>query len=354
MPRGRLEEVQILRAVAATAVAWHHTLEIAKGVGHRGVAPDWLILLGAAGVDVFFVISGFIMVYISARQTGQKQMATRFMLSRLRRIYPIYWVCCVAILLSLALGYFSSKDLTLEEIALSLVLWPTENRIIGISWTLSFEMIFYTLFAIGLLARRVDLAVLFSSAAIVVLIPASLIAMGPDAFMANPIMLEFVFGMAVGMAYVRGHLRAAWLGSLPVLLLAIGLFCLSAMAFVIPDDTNEMSRSVRFLAWGVPSVVVVLWALNATTGALPFRRTLVELGDASYSVYLFHTLVLVFYVKAYVKILAVIELPLWVFSALGVLLSVVSGIAIHRLVERPLGHWLTPRAHQRPIRQSAS
>ncbi|HUD90660.1 acyltransferase [Sphingobium sp.] len=338
----RLDGVQILRGAAATAVAWHHALETSKGIGYAVSPPDWLVLSGAAGVDVFFVVSGFIMVYICARRgdVGGAGASARFLTNRARRIFPLYWCCCALFLFAMALGFFQEKTLNPSDVAASLALWPTDLRIIGISWTLSYEMYFYLIFAVSLLAQDLRGAVLGAGGAMVAITVLSNLAFDAESFIASPIVLEFVMGMAAAMAYLHGRRR--WKLPGPAVLTGVAIAAIVGASIVFfAGTTHSLPGHVRFLVWGIPSVLLLAAALQMRGETSSARRLGVAIGDASYAIYLFHPLVLIVYAKAFETLPALSLMSQWVWVPVVTIGCIGVGCAVHRAIERPLAKMLS-------------
>ena len=141
--------LQILRAVAAVAVVLVHAGIDLSYFGHTNVT--WTTR-GNAGVDLFFVVSGFVMVYIASPQFGKREAPVQFFVRRLIRIVPLYWL--------LTTGYIVAKSYPLAYIAASYLFIPAARPngvlqpVILQGWTLTYEMFFYLLFAIAILLRR--------------------------------------------------------------------------------------------------------------------------------------------------------------------------------------------------------
>ena len=156
-----LQGLQVLRAVAALGVVFHHLPIFLEGkLGLTGVVPP--LLLGAAGVDLFFVISGFIMVYSSEPLFGRPHAPRVFLLRRLSRIVPLYWAAT-----SFLLGYlllvgvaFVRVNLPWDVILTSYAFIPFPRRdglmmpVLNVGWTLNYEMFFYLVFAAAILLPR--------------------------------------------------------------------------------------------------------------------------------------------------------------------------------------------------------
>ncbi len=152
----RFSSIQTLRALAALSVLFYHE-------------SSTKFTVGAVGVDIFFVISGFIMGTIGYRETPLD-----FMMKRIIRIVPLYWLVTAAVcLVSLIPGVFHQFSCDLPSLLQSLFFIPYVNQAGHIEplmvpgWTLNYEMFFYAVFAVGLAIRR---PVVFSAAIMLVLV----------------------------------------------------------------------------------------------------------------------------------------------------------------------------------------
>lgn len=272
-----LNSVQILRGVAAFGVLLYHAT--------RWVSPLPSIGIGAAGVDLFFVISGFIMVYASEPMFGQRGAARHFLVRRLIRIVPLYWGLTALVVLR----HGFPPNLLGSYLFIPLNRGP----IITVGWTLNYEMMFYGLFASLLFLQR-RTAVIVLSIILVTLVTMPLI-FGlalpmPWKDWSGPLLLEFVFGMLVGLTFCEGwRLRPAisWV----IVFGAVAL--ITATQYNALVDGAQIYGLARPLTWGVGAACIVAGIVLTDT-----RRKLswlsnpaVKLGDASYALYLCHPLV---------------------------------------------------------------
>lgn len=288
----QIDILQILRAVAVTLVAW----------GHAGLFPAphrVLPSLNIYGIDVFFVISGFIMSHIVLRSKDRPGVsrAGDFLLRRLIRIFPIYWIYAGLGLIQ----YWHSHGTGWSEVpSLFLVPLPQYPRIFDLSWTLMFEMFFYiTMAVILLVTSRYAVPVLIAGYCGAVLLTGPLAGRPPFLRVAlNPMLLEFGFGAAVALALKRfGHRKRPGITA---------LIAGSALAIYLwwqpPAFANDMATILgggavlgRVLTWGLSAALVVggavFWSPDIRSKA---GRMLVVLGNASYSAYMASTLVLEF------------------------------------------------------------
>ena len=276
-----LASIQALRAIAALAVAIAHTYPL---VGIEfGIAGYPTLITGAAGVDLFFVISGFIMVYASEDLFEQPGAPRTFFLRRLIRIVPLYWLVTTVLLVYLLLRYRSLLEHTPVTVVASYFFIPTYNSagpmapVLPVGWTLNYEMFFYLVFAGGLLLKR-TVAVIVLSALLTAfgLWGRQLALPVPLSILADPIILEFVFGMLVALAYREGLKlpQAAALG-----LIAVGFGALAASA------AWDLASISRVIIWGIPSACLVAGCVFFGDPTRP--KSSVARADLSWCVFLF-------------------------------------------------------------------
>lgn len=280
---GTILSIQILRFIAALSVVLFHSHNALKDhlVGHRSDGIDHAFGVGASGVHIFFVISGFVMVY-TTRRAGLTP--GKFLSRRLIRIYPIYWVMAATYFAThLMLG--TPYQLDSAQIAGALLLFPAASSlIIGPGWTLAFEMYFYLCFALAIFAG-VRRGLVFLS--IYYLLSAALgLYFGHHSSITNLasnfLLLEFAAGAWLGYAFSNGLVFAPRTAGALTLL---GLLTLIS-GFWVPYD-----RVPSVISWGIPSFFVVAGALSFE----PWLRTAIgrfvaKLGDSSYLLYLSHIL----------------------------------------------------------------
>ncbi|MEO8299102.1 MAG: acyltransferase, partial [Burkholderiales bacterium] len=292
-----------------------------------------LVASGYTGVDVFFVISGFIMAHTTCRfdeaddRAGQ---AITFMRRRLLRIVPLYWIALLwTIKVPLARGQFGADYffdfLFLPRMHPSGNIWP--ELVAG--WTINYEMFFYAMFALAMAFGRhrykVVLSVLIALAALGALArPASV----PLVFYTSPLVLEFAMGIGVFFAVSRT-------AASPHLLL---LIFLGGFAVLILDN----GAVPRAMADGVPAALMVYAAAKARP--VRQRPVLERIGDASYSIYLFHLAVLSLLNHA-IKAWPFAQGPVWdvVGFTVAVAFATSAGLLVHALLERPLTRRLQSR-----------
>jgi exopolysaccharide production protein ExoZ len=332
---GSLPGIQILRGLAASLVLIHHVLEESQPLFGGNIPPP-LVVLGASGVDLFFVISGFIMYYTNRDRFGRDGAPTDFFVRRLIRIVPLYWLCTLVIVLTHFGGLYENKVITWLSLGSSLLFLPDPNIVLGVGWTLNYEMYFYSIFAIWLLlgTTRSGIAGVLLSIPLMIVFSRLLPPGAMRGFLTDPIALEFGFGFALAVAFTNGYLSPR-----------IGRWGLGTF-FGPSIGTTGLAPEIRFVFWGVPATVILTSALFVRGGKTYAGRMLIVLGDASYSIYLTHAFVMTAYASV-LKSYALPSVPRAALMLVPVVASVVAGLATYRLIEHPTNEWLKARWKKR-------
>jgi exopolysaccharide production protein ExoZ len=285
--------IQALRGLAALSVAALHITQASGAfVGTPGHAPyAWMRSVPwEAGVDVFFVISGFVIVYASAHMFGHAGNISGFLVRRFARVVPLYWLVTSALILAALLGPVALNAPLgdgARYIAASYLFipWPRPDGVMQpvfrLGWTLDYEMLFYFVVALFLpLRRRLAMALAATAIIVIALAGALLRPTQPQlAFWSDPIVIEFVFGVLIAACLLEGVRLARW-ARLALLIAGLAMLALDGTAHGIH----------RALGFGVPAACIVaaaaLGAERQTPPALAWLFVL--LGDASYALYLTH------------------------------------------------------------------
>lgn len=342
--RAEFSTIQALRAIAALMVVYYHCL--IRWAELNGVPENHIHPNGSAGVDVFFVISGFVMVVSSQRLVGRDDGWRVFLWRRLIRIAPMYWLMTsVRLAWALHSAHGEASDGPgIVNIVCSYLFLPSFDLhgqlrpVLAVGWTLEFEMLFYLVFALALAWRMPPLRLLVPVFGVLAVIAFVRTDEWPAlSFFANVLPLEFVYGVILGTLTLRGE----HLGRNPALVLVP--VSIAALLLLPAGPTLGAAQGVgrvtlRVLAWGIPALLLVssAVALELQTGLQP-PRWLRTLGDASYSIYLSHGFVL-FGLGAMLPKLHRPSLVEWQGPMVlgGFLLASVAGYLLYRLVEKPL------------------
>jgi peptidoglycan/LPS O-acetylase OafA/YrhL len=301
-----------LRAIAVSLVVYAHSIDLVEyfKMGSFQASYKYLQNFGAIGVDIFFIISGFIMVFVTSNVDSFSKI-TSFFKKRMIRLYALY------IPITLFFIFYKKPDvLTILKNFLLLPIFDSGTQFImpsiNIAWTLSFELFFYTLFTIALIINR-------KKHSVIVMLILLLFVLGGlffksnevhFVFFTNPIFLEFVFGILLGIIYLKKIIIP---NVIALLMFISAIVCFGLLIYNGYDAISEANFTIdgtaslwRVYLWGMPSFLLVGSILylfhNSTnasnsihserkTGASIVKKIMMLIGDASYSIYLTHTLI---------------------------------------------------------------
>ncbi|WP_371397700.1 acyltransferase family protein [Fretibacter rubidus] len=289
-----LYNIQALRAIAALLVVFAHLPGIELKHSPDQILPS-IVMLGISGVDLFFVISGFIMVYVTWNTPHNIRNVGRFLFARFTRIYPVYWLIAVLVYIAWRLRpELISFDPDATNLWRSFLLLPDQTYpMLKVAWTLIHELYFYLIFALCLCLPKRFLMVGLTvwAAAIVLLQNSGFCPLSPTwRLMINPMGLEFYMGAVIGWLYMRrddvGPL--AW----PILILGVLAFMLALIYqsnIAVDPFPNYTQRTVLF---GIPSALIVYGIVNVERRGAEAPQSLSTIGNWSYALYLSHVLTL--------------------------------------------------------------
>jgi exopolysaccharide production protein ExoZ len=328
-----IHSIQYLRGLAACAVVCFHVSE------QFGGSFD----VGAAGVDVFFVISGFIMWVTTA---GRPADPWRFMGRRITRIVPLYWIVTLLTAAGILLKpqFFYGHFFSVANFVGSLFFLPVLQEdalhpIVIQGWTLCYEMMFYLVLTLVLFLEerwrfRVLVGALVAMVALHFVLPA-----GYARAFTDPVVIEFAAGVVVGRLWLQGARlpfgAALAMAGAGFLLLAAG-----------PHFDADLPRALR---WGLPAALIVAGAVFAER-ARPFKPAALPtfLGDASYSIYLWHVVVGVLATGVVLRI----GIPAALQPATILVATLALSAMLYLIVEKPLIGLLHPQRPKGAVKAS--
>jgi exopolysaccharide production protein ExoZ len=339
--------IQALRAAAALAVAFFHVSHdaIAGGGDPRGMIAGIINFIPwEASVDVFFVISGFVIVHSSAGLFGQPAGPGIFIRRRLTRIIPLYWIMTTAFIAVLLLGRAEINGNIGGPLYLMMsylfIPWARPDGLVqpalGLGWTLNYEMFFYILITPFLLVSRIG------AVAGVVLVCCALVLAGQFAgfhnvqlaYWSSPIILDFLGGMMLAQLLAGG-----------VRLARPAIWGLILGAAIMLHVFAHIPPGARAFAWGVPAAALVATAClgRAAPHLTRFAKLLILLGDASYAMYLVHPFIMRGFTILWHRFHVANELAGIIYILAGVTVAQSCAVVLHLHVERRLYRMLRRR-----------
>ena len=331
--RHRLLGIQVARGAAALLVILYHS--------GRGIALDQYVgfiplrgvfNFGHAGVDFFFVLSGFIIYFVHHTDIGTPAALPRYAWRRLTRIYPIYWVVTASVV---AITLFKPDAVELlrpARLLASLLLLPQDGGpLLGVAWTLTHEMLFYLVFALAIVSRSLGIAAAAAWAGCVLagmFVPLA-------GIWANLVAASYNMHFLIGMATAHVALRVA-LGR-PLRLAALGAAGFFAAGMAENAGLVATAGLASQSLFGAAAAATVLGVAAAERqGVLRVGRAAAFFGNASYSLYLVHIVVIGLTVRLLARLHALAALPGVAVMAVVVAVAITVGLSLYRYVERPL------------------
>jgi peptidoglycan/LPS O-acetylase OafA/YrhL len=327
----KYQGLQILRIVAACMVLLTHSTFYASERldRHFGIWGK-----GASGVDIFFVLSGFVMIYSSQRlftdPNGWKIFAER----RIVRIVPIYWIATSVKLIALLAtsGYVLHAQFRVAHSICSYLFLPAYNSegivipVLSVGWTLNFEMFFYFVFTFALLLR---MDVYKFAGGVLTLLAIGAFFRKPDwpaaSFYLDTRVLEFFYGMLIAKVCLTGKHLPRY-GAIPLLLLGF-------LGLLGPWLSLDQLHG---LLYGIAAALIVYSMASLEDSLTRIPKFVLYGADASYVIYLFHP----FIAPAVPSVLMKLHLlhP-WLSVSCSVILALAGGCLIHQFVEVPITKW---------------
>lgn len=341
IPRARLNGVEAGRGVAALLVVLYHSALHVEGA--LGSSILWrLPHFGHAGVDFFFVLSGFIITFVHGQDIGRPMRLGHYLQRRFTRVLPFYWLVLTYCLIDIWLFHPTRAPGGWELFSNFLLLPQHADQLVGGAWTLVFELMFYTFFAFLILTRRIGFGLL---AVWIGVIGAGFVIRSAHTSVAllsvasSSYCFEFVLGM--GAAYVLMHHRLPRHGAL--LIIGIAGFALAGVCEVrsLLDGFGSLARVV----YGGFSVLIIMALVERErSGLLLVPKPLAILGRASYSVYLVHLIAIgiaFHFISRVIPLTLVWTIPLWLaLCVCGVISGIMTSIWIEQPIIRISRRWI--------------
>lgn len=299
----KINSIQVLRGVAAMIVTVYHLKSFIAIDKPFRRELDFLFDSGAAGVNLFFVISGFIMVYITEKTPGSYRDIYKFIVKRFIRIWPTYAVLTVLYFIARYRSYMTLS--AIKEMVMSLLFIPLDYTpppfygyaTLPVGWSLNYEIYFYGLITVSLLFRKLRWPLFFLLAIVtLIVIPILNNSLILDAaqtenyghkylnMITNPIIWSFVYGVIIGLLYGNEKVRYALISFFSKKWIFGTVISLAVWQYL-----SGFFGGQGPLQWGIGASVLFSAFLFYHAGRrTQFPDWLVGLGNISYSIYLLH------------------------------------------------------------------
>ncbi|HFD79158.1 MAG TPA: acyltransferase [Gammaproteobacteria bacterium] len=346
-----VQSIQMLRAIAASLVVIAHAqvhLEVRNHIADLNPFLD----LGRVGVDLFFIISGFIMVYVAGREFRKPGAPRDFIVRRFIRVVPTYWIyttALAALMITFPQLFSDGKRFDLTHYLASLAFIPWENNIghikplLPVGWTLNYEIYFYLIFALLLFLHRKwflpGLSFLLVGGVFAGWYADTVPTLASVA--TSPLLVEFLAGCCIGLLFTGNtDLPKAFSWTI----------ALAGIAWLLLASGNVVPHTIRAISWGIPSAMIIAGILFLEkAGSIPANGLLVAIGGSSYSLYLTH----IFTINALGKIwTSLIGGHYGLFIIACVFCSIIVGHIAYLAIEKPAISFLGTRYRSRRLNRA--
>ncbi|MCR6794678.1 acyltransferase family protein [Bacillus paranthracis] len=342
----RMYSLQSIRGIAAILVLLHHASFIINKY-HNYEYVGGIFHYGSLGVDLFFILSGFIIYYLHHSDIGEPKRVGTFLKKRTIRVYPAYWIVTLVLVpvyfLAPTMGLGYERDFFV--IIKSLLLIPqSHDPILGVGWSLVYEIYFYLIFSLFILTNRkfsIAVTLLWMATTSYLLVSNTL---GSQdyilKFLFSPLIVEFLLGCLIAYLTLNYNLKKY------KSLLLTGIIGLIVSLFIqyLGVITIDREGIFRTLIYGVPSFFLIFGLIVLEKqGRFKNNKFLTFLGDASYSIYLVHLPAISFLNKMFTSLNLFNSIGHFLTTTICVIIATLAGCGFHILVEKPLLKYMRRR-----------
>jgi len=343
----KLHSIEAARGLAALLVVLVHASSMLAQANMFAEMPfGGLFRFGHAGVDFFFVLSGFIIFYMHAKDIGDRSILGSYWFKRFVRIYPVYWIVLLSFGLILAFSPTAARhEREWGSILSAISLAPNQHgQILGVAWSLSHELLFYGMFALLFIHRLLGTIALAAWATLT--LANVVFGYWTDHLWGGLVFRIFNLHFFVGMT-------VAWLSVRPprhglYLLLAGLILFFSAGLHESFGNPRAPEWPPRHLAYALGSGMMILGAVRLErVSRLHVPASLLQLGAASYSIYLWHVIVIMIAQQPLKWLLRVAEVPVSLAALYCLVPAVLFPMIFSFKIEQPLLEWIRGRRRLR-------
>lgn len=331
--KNEIDNIQILRAIAALLVVSNHLL----GSIYGGIFK----FNGGLGVDIFFIISGFLMVYTQKKHRGPIE----FIIGRIKRIYPTYILISLPLILSRI--QYTDLHVFIGNFLLTPDIGNEQYKLANPpAWSLVYEMIFYVIFTLSLMfsTKKATSFILSSIAIIITLCIFKSYHhairfdswVNIDYILSDFLLINFIAGGVIALIVNKIQLKINF---------PFFIFIAITLLFISLSLQQDTPRIVKF---GIPAFFIVLVACISHAGCGVFYKTLHKIGDASYSLYISHIYIVILAADVY-RVNGSSEESKYFISLLMLILSVLLSLFLNKSIEKPIANFFKQRKNQKQL-----
>lgn len=332
----QLDSIQVMRGIGAILIVLFHCTQLYQTKFHINYLHG-LFGFGYIGVDLFFVISGFILFYIHEKQIGKKEGVIKYLVNRILRIYPLYWIILLIViaLMFIVPSAGDSNKYNIVFVLSNFLLIPNKVKLFMIPpvWTLTYEMLFYIIFASAILTNRKIFKIILCIWASLCLINIIGIIDNNNVYLKvifDPINTEFIMGAII--YYLIKKYKDKFSKSICNICLLLGTILITVFGLRIYFHKPYGNRV--FIGLSIALIVFSIILINIKNRS-KYNKLLVKIGNASYSIYLTHFTLLsasiIVLQKIHFKYLNTLTITL--FN----IIVIVLGYICYNILEKPLG-----------------
>lgn len=332
-----LLSIQYLRAIAVIAVLFAHLHAVEAKLGQTIIFGNWA-LNGFFGVDIFFVISGFIMVWITRKQKPSIAAIPKFWILRIFRIYPLWILICGAIYIVWLYqpDWVYKSHASNPNILKSLLLLPDKDLPLhAVGWTLIHELWFYMIFSLFLLFPRKYLIILLSLWASVLVFFAIIgfKSSNPNiALITSPLGLEFIIG-----AFIALNIKLLKKINSRTLIIVAGIGFLIAIANSNQNPSSFFASEIQRVLWySIPSALLLIGIFNSEAEGIKPNKTMTNIGNWSYAIYLIHVPVFAVLGRIISHFTGANFIVNLCFGIMALFAAIIAGMILNLLFEKPI------------------
>jgi exopolysaccharide production protein ExoZ len=335
----RLGWVELGRGLAALVVALVHASDGMRETQYSGaIFMERWFFWGFLGVDFFFVLSGFIILYVHFHDLGQPQKMRRYAWRRVTRIFPTYWIILALGLVFNALIQSDKAPISGPWLVEQFMLVPGIEPWLGPAWTLRFELLFYAIFLLLLVHKRLGMFALFAWLILISVTSLKTGSFEDGSFrrdfwhvLTSPYNYNFFFGMGLAWVFRSGR----GLGALTLAFAVLG----ALFIFYSLINGIHWHSWIRYPGCGVVCAALLGGLLLISQRGWHLPASFTFLGAISYSLYLSHVLFMGYYLAVLSKLGVYPHLPEWIIFVTQLIVGVMCAWLVYRVCETPILKW---------------